>query len=489
MVESSSLQNQASILTQQKAEEIQNACERFSSLFDTPEQNEDPEAIYSQQHNLNAIEEERVNKMTNGLVKFRFIRKNYLFFKFSEYGKITYLKGVHAYNKIGKQLLLVQNEVEKMKLQHDEFIAQKQIQQLMSSTEELLHKEKEQIWQICEKFYDELLTNTQQLYYLPSLRVFNQRIKNVFGGTEFQPVVSIDDSSRIRLQIRTKYDDDKKLYSLTCKRVVINKRDKIVSHIANCWRLFSVIAKRKSNIVTNIININNMNNSTKSKIKEQITASQSNNENAKNNYEIAKKIAVYLVQVNSKESELADFAIFSGITSSSLVENATNGAVTAKVIQESIVLEETASGYESAFMTKFITDARLEERLVEDIAQFISKAMSESKQDNSQEETLDKTTSSKHKTHKGNDEESIDMEVNSNIVKDFNAKFANRESDIMKYMCEAADKKTQKQRLYSSVRKTLWSAGYKGNAHKTKILSLLTPENKQRYNMLLELTA
>ena len=218
---------------------------------------------------------------------------------------------------------------------------------------------------------------------------------------------------------------------------------------------------------------------TPTKIVKQGTATQSCNENEKNNYEAAKKVAIYLVHVNNKDSELADFALFSGVTSASLVENATNGTVSARVTQEAIVLEERASGYEIAFMKKFIADSRHEERLVEDIAFFICKAMGEIKQEPTKEDAPKK--------------DNTDIVVNTTdvidvtVINDFNSTFATSESKILNYMSEVSDFKTRKLRLYSKTCEYLFDAGYKGDKHKDKVLTLLTPENRSRYDELLSL--
>jgi len=217
------------------------------------------------------------------------------------------------------------------------------------------------------------------------------------------------------------------------------------------------------------------------KVVEQETASQLCNENGMNNYQVAKQIAIYLVQVNNNGSELAEFAKFSGVTTASLVENATQGAVSAKVTEDAIVLEETSTGYVSAFMTKFIADSRLEERLVEDIALFISRAMSEVKPENSEDIITEV-----------NDNSVIEDKTSENsarVIEDFNTTFAESENEIINYMSEVFDAKTRKKRLYSKTCKYLFGAGYKGDKHQDKILSLLTPENKSRYDGLLALTA
>ena len=217
------------------------------------------------------------------------------------------------------------------------------------------------------------------------------------------------------------------------------------------------------------------------KIAEQETASQSCNVNGMNNYQIAKQIAIDLVRVNNEGSEIASFAKRSGITSASYVQNATNGTVCARVTEDAIVLEETSTGYISAFMTKFIADSRLEERLVEDIALFISKAMSEVKPETSEDiiPEVDDNSVIEEKT----------SEDSTRVIEDFNTTFAESENEIINYMSEVSDVKTRKKRLYSMTCKYLFGAGYKGDKHQDKIMSLLTPENKSRYDGLLALTA
>ena len=222
--------------------------------------------------------------------------------------------------------------------------------------------------------------------------------------------------------------------------------------------------------------------STKSKpVVEQGTASQSCSENGMNNYQVAKQIAIYLVQVNNNGSELAKFAKFSGVTTALLVKNATQGAVCARVTEDAIVLEETSTGYVSAFLTKFIADSRLEERLVEDIALFINRAMDEVKPETSKViiSEVDDNSIIEDKT----------SEDSARVIEDFNATFEKSENEILNYMSEVSDVKTRKKRLYSMTCKYLFGAGYKGDKHQDKILSLLTPENKSRYDGLLALTA
>ena len=213
---------------------------------------------------------------------------------------------------------------------------------------------------------------------------------------------------------------------------------------------------------------------------EQTTTQQSNRENDQNNFEVAKKIAIYLVQVNNHGSALADFALFNGITSTSLVENATNGVVSARVTQDAIVLEETASGYELAFMTKFISDSHHEERLVEDIAQFISKAMDKVKQKTPIENVPE--------TYNTDVVDTAD-EIDTIIINKYNSTFAARESEIHNYINDTTDFRTRKLRLYSKTCECLFCAGYKGDKNKDKVLSLLTPENRRRYDELLSLAA
>lgn len=448
-------------------------------MFDTPEQNADPDAIYTLRYNQNGIEEEQINKLSGGLVKLRLVKKDYLFFRFLEYGKTYFLTGAGAYNNICKQLLLAQNEIEQMKSHQEEFIARMQVCPFVSSKEELLLIDESQFCHILEVLYDKFFSDTQQLFYLPTLKAFNQIIKSMFGGGEFYPEVNIDESSRLLLQIHTVYEDDKNMCNLTRKRLAVQKKEKVVSHILECWRLFCKIEKCRNNIIN--INKSTMYQTSVPKIVEHTTASQTCNENGKNNYEVAKKVAIYLVQVNKKESELANFAVFSGVTSASLVENATNGAVSARITQDAIVLEERATGYELAFMTKFISDSHLEERLVDDIALFISKAMDEIKYESSKDDAP--------ATDNINNVDDATLENDTRVVSAFNEKFAETENEIFNYLAEASNKKTRKQRIYSWLRKCLWGVGYKGNAHKVKILSLLTPENLERYNTLVELAA
>ena len=466
------------ILTLQKAEQIQSVCERIcSNLFGSPQQDADSDVIYTMPHNLNAKEEEKINALTDGLVTFRLVDSNHLFFRFSDCGMTYHITGARAYNKICEKLLSVQSTINELRLSHEEFITEIEYCEPFCSANELLLLDNNQMNDICEKFFDLLVKNLEQLYYLPSLDGFNQVIKNVFGGIDFYPQAIIDQSSRVVLQIHTKCDNNKKLSELTLKRITV-KKDVVVSHILKCWQLFCEIEMRRN------ANINyNKNNMTKKtqKVVEQETASQSCNENGMNNYQVAKLIAIYLVQVNNNGSELAEFAKFSGVTTASLVENATQGAVSAKVTEDAIVLEETSTGYVSAFMTKFIADSRLEERLVEDIALFISRAMSEVKPENSEDIITEV-----------NDNSVIEDKTSENsarVIEDFNTTFAESENEIINYMSEVLDAKTRKKRLYSKTCKYLFGAGYKGDKHQDKILSLLTPENKSRYDGLLALTA
>ena len=473
------IQNQASILTQQKAEQIQSECIKIcSNLFGSPQQDADSDVIYTQPHNLNAKEEDKINALTDGQVTFRLVKSDYLFFKFSECGRTHHITGARAYYKICEELLSFQSTIDELRLHHEEFVTEiKRCKPFCSACEMLLLNDN-QMNDICEKFYDLLSINLEQLYYLPSLDGFNQVIKNVFGGIDFYPQVIIDQSSRIVLQIHAKCDDNKKLRELTQKRIKV-ERDKVVSHILKCWRILCEIEMRRN------ANINNNNkhimNKKTQKVVEQETASQSCNVNGMNNYQVAKQIAIYLVQVNNNGSELADFAKFSGVTTASLVENATQGAVCAKVTEDAIVLEETSTGYVSAFMTKFIADSRLEGRLVEDIALFINRAMDEVKPETSKViiSEVDDNSIIEDKT----------SEDSARVIEDFNATFEKSENEIINYMCEVSDVKTRKKRLYSMTCKYLFGAGYKGDKHQDKILSLLTPENKSRYDGLLALAA
>jgi hypothetical protein len=468
-----------STLTRQKAEQIQRACIKFCKLFDTPEQKADPDAIYTLPSNQNAVEEARINELSEGHIQFRFLKEDTLFFRFQDYGKTFFLTGARAYNNICKQLLLAQNEIEQLKSHQEEFIAGIPDCQFLSSKEELLLIDESQFCHICEVFFDKFFSSTQPLFYLPTLKAFNQSIKGIFGGEAFYPEAYIDDSSRLLLQIHTVYEDDKNMCNLTRKRLAVQKKERVVSHILECWRLFCKIEKRWNNIIN--LNKSTMSQTSVTKIVEHTTASQSCNENGKNNYEVAKKIAIYLVQVNSNGSELADFAKFSGVSTALFVVNATHGAVEARVIQDAIVLKESATGYESAFMTKFISDSHLEERLVDDITLFINKAMDEIKHEPSKDDA--------HETNNTNNVDDATLENDTRVVTAFNEKFAETENEIFNYLAEASDKKTRKQRIYSWLRKCLWGVGYKGNAHKVKILSLLTPENLERYNTLVELAA
>lgn len=502
------IHNQTSILTQQKAEEIQKQCQEFCKLFHTPEQDADPDVIYTQPHNLNAIEEAKINDMTGGHVKFRLISRDCLYFKFRDCGKIYPLAGARAYNNICKKLLSVQDEVEQMRLCHEDFIRERLSCHLMNSTDDLVHQGKPVLESICEELYDCFLSDTQQLYYLPTLDFINSSIKDAFGGVDFYPELFVDDSSRIVLQLHTKYDNNsdvryEKLRKLTCKRVSILNREEIFSHIRTCLDKFMIIEKSKNKIDNNKNNYKrSMKKVVKTKAVEQTSASQLSRENGQNNYEIAKKIAIYLVQINNNGSELADFAEFCGVSTASLVEHATHGAVKAMVMPDAIVLKESATGYESAFMTKFISDMSREKRLVEDLAQFINIAMSGDnhyveKHDSTEkgrkieaypddETSKDETLGMKSTNGADND---VTLEVNTGIVNAFNERFAAMDDSIIKYMSEVPDLKTRKQRLYSSMRKSLWSVGYKGDAHLATIKNLLTIENRHRYDMLLDLAA
>lgn len=472
-------QNQATILTQQKAEQIQSVCERIcSNLFGAPQQDADSDVIYTMPHNLNAKEEEKINALTDGLVTFRLVDSNHLFFKFSDCGRTYHITGARTYNKICEKLLSVQSTINELRLSHEEFITEIEYCEPFCSANELLLLDNNQMNDICEKFFDLLVKNLEQLYYQPSLDGFNQVIKNVFGGIDFYPQAIIDQSSRVVLQIHTKCDDNKKLSELTLKRITV-KKDVVVSHILKCWQLFCE-TEMQGNKNINKFRKTDMTKKTQ-QVVEQGTASQSCNENGMNNYQVAKQIAIYLVQVNNNGSELAKFAKFSGVTTASLVKNATQGAVCARVTEDAIVLEETSTGYVSAFMTKFIADSRLEERLVEDIALFINRAMDEVKPETSKViiSEVDDNSIIEDKT----------SEDSARVIEDFNATFEKSENEILNYMSEVSDVKTRKKRLYSITCKYLFGAGYKGDKHQDKILSLLTPENKSRYDGLLALTA
>ena len=466
------------ILTQKKAEQIQSVCERIcSNLFGAPQQDADSDVIYTIPHNLNAKEEEKINALTDGLVTFRLVNSNHLFFRFSDCGRTYHITGARTYNKICEKLLSVQSTINELRLSHEEFITEIEYCEPFCSANELLLLDNNQMNDICEKFFDLLVKNLEQLYYLPSLDGFNQVIKNVFGGIDFYPQAIIDQSSRVVLQIHTKCDDNQKLCELTQKRITV-KKDEVVPYILKCWQQFCTSMKKRNNTINNIDQT--MKNSM-TKIVEQGTASQSSNENGMNSYQIAKQIAIDLVRVNNEGSEIASFAKRSGITSASYVQNATNGTVSAKVTDDAIVLEETSTGYVSAFMTKFIADSRLEERLVEDITQFISRAMSEVKPETSEDiiPEVDDDSVTEEKTSK-------DF---ARVIEDFNTTFKKSENEIINYMSEVSDVKTRKKRLYSITCKCLFGAGYKGDKHQDKIISLLTPENKSRYDGLLALAA
>lgn len=454
-------QNQAAILTQQKAEQIQSECVKIcSNLFGATRKNADSDVIFSLPHNLNAKEEEKINALADGQVTFRLVNSNHLFFKFSDYGRTYHITGADAYNKICEKLLSVQSTINELRLSHEVFITEIEHFKPLCSAKDLLLLDNNQMNNICKKFFDLLFRNLEQLYYLPSLDAFNHVIKNVFGGIDFYPQVIIDQSSRVILQIHAKCDDNKRLSELTLKRIAV-KKDMIVSHILKCWRLFCEIEMRRSK--NNNINSKKtfVMNKKRKKIVEQGTASQSCNENGMNNYQVAKQIAAYLVQINNNGSELADFAKFCGVSTASFIKDKTQGAVFARVTEDAIVLEETSTGYVSAFMTRFIADSRLEERLVEEIARFINRAMSEVKPETSEVIITEVDDNSVIE-----DKESEDS---ARVIKDFNTTFAEKENEIINYISEVSDVKTRKIRLYTMTCNFLFDAGYKGDKHREKI--------------------
>ena len=154
-------------------------------MFGTPGQNADPYVIFTQPHNLNAISEEKLNALTDGLVTFRLVNSNHLFFKFSECGRTHHITGARAYYIICEELLSFQSTIDGLRLHHEEFVTEIEHFKPFCSACEMLLLNDNQMNDICEKFFDLLSKNLEQLYYLPSLDGFNQIIKNVFGGIDF----------------------------------------------------------------------------------------------------------------------------------------------------------------------------------------------------------------------------------------------------------------------------------------------------------------
>ena len=234
---------------------------------------------------------------------------------------------------------------------------------------------------------------------------------------------------------------------------------------------------------------------------EQTVVMPSNNViNNTNIQEKAKKIAEYLVKVNNQHSDLHDFAVFSGVTSESFVANATNGAVVIRFVSDSIVLEESATGYASAFLIKFFTDKILEERLIQDISAFISRAMMLSNEDVSETtnppiDIADNTAIDENITIVDNtaviDNAIVNEKVrnNTSIIEAFNTLFAQNKNKIKESMKDAKTQKQRKQRLFSNLRSILHQAGYKGDERKETVLQFFTQENRKRYESLVKLTS
>ena len=469
-----------SVLTHQKAEQIQDECKGLLYLFNTPEQNADPDAFYTHPKNVIASLEEKIKKLSKGFVKIRFARDNYLFFRLAGCGKTFFIKETNAFNKISKKLLEAQDFLEQLESNHEDYIVKLPDFQKIKHSELMLMEER-LFRKFCEDFYDKIVVDTNQLYYLPTIEALNNIIMDVFGGSQFYPKMFIDDSSRLVLQIHTDSNNEK-LQEVTRKRCLLQNRKKVISHIVKCRKVYCKI--------NNKIKVMVQTNSIQATTAEQTVVMPSNNViNNTNIQEKAKKIAEYLVKVNNQHSDLHDFAVFSGVTSESLVANATNGAVIIRYVSDSIVLEESATGYASAFLIKFFTDKILEERLIQDISAFICRAMMLSNEDVS--ETTNTTTAiDENITIVDNTTVPIANETvrnDTSIIDTFNAKFALSENKIIESMTSAKTVKQRKQRMYSNLRSILHQAGYKGDERKETVLQFFTQENRKRYDTLLEL--
>ena len=479
------------ILTRQLAEKIQAECTKVLYLFNTPEQNADPDAIYTHPKNVIGSLEDKIKEISKGLVKIRFVSHDYLFFRLTGCGKTFFIKEMNAFNKISKKLLEAQDFLEQLESNHEDYIVKLPDFQKISHRE-LIEMKDSQFRKFCEDFYDKIVVDTNQLYYPQTIEYLNNIIMDVYGGSHFHPKVFVDDSSRFILQIQTD-NENKKLQEVTHKRYLLLNRKKVISHIVKCRKVYCKIYKK--------IKVMVQTNSIQATTAEQTVVMPSNNViNNTNIQEKAKKIAEYLVKVNNQHSDLHDFAVFSGVTSESFVANATNGAVVIRFVSDSIVLEESATGYASAFLIKFFTDKILEERLIQDISAFISRAMMLSNEDVSETtnppiDIADNTAIDENITIVDNtaviDNAIVNEKVrnNTSIIEAFNTLFAQNKNKIKESMKDAKTQKQRKQRLFSNLRSILHQAGYKGDERKETVLQFFTQENRKRYESLVKLTS
>lgn len=479
-----------SVLTHQKADQIHMACKRVLYLFNTPEQNADPDAIYTHPKNVIASLEDKINVLSHGLVKIRLVSHDYLFFRLADCGKTFFIKRKDAFGRISKQLLEAQDYVEQLKSNHENFISRYADFQKISHRE-LMEMEVSQFRKFCEDFYDKIVVDTNQLYYLPTIEALNNIIMDVFGGSQFYPKMFVDDSSRLVLQIHTDSNNEK-FQEVTRKRYSLHKKEKVISYIEKNRNTYCLINENKKmkKIKTKQATTN-----------EQTVVMPSINEiNDMNIQAKTKKIAEYLVQVNNHHSELHDFAMFSGVSSESLIANATNGAVKFRFVADAIVLEETATGYASAFLIKFFTDEKLEKRLIQDISAFICRAMMLSNEDVSETTNTaiaiaDNTAIDENITIVDNttviDNAIVNEKVrnNTSIIDTFNTLFVQSKKKIIESMKDAKTQKQRKQRLFSNLRSILHQAGYKGDERKETVLQFFTQENRKRYDSLVKLTS
>lgn len=418
-------------------------------------------------------EEDRVNAISNGLIKFTFESHQYMHFTLDGCNKIFHSSSTDPYKGVSKAVKKAVKEYEQMV--NTFHVMQQDIDRLhqVHTKDTFTNMNNSEVETYIDKVCKHLIEYTEA-YYIPEARDFyNQFLRSSFGLDFFWIEVCIDECSRLYLKVHNTVTN-------SVATISFRIRGGISKAIIKEWHI--IINNKKTT----------MRKKNDGAVKQDIAMQQVSN-NKSQNYDAAQ--IVNLIIKSKTDSELQSFLQLGNIDISEWLTKATNGMVTCSITDNSIEFTSIITGCKIVYPISTLESPVVRQNLIKHLNYIIEDA--EAAQVNDMCDDTD-NCSKDEITESASNNDTI-TEVCSNEDKNncrcgfdrekYNENFSNSYKRIEKLMSKCKGIKRKRQTLFGQLISMARRCGHTGSIKKCVLTELLSKKNQKLYKKLYDTAA
>lgn len=409
-------------------------------------------------------EEDRVNAITNNIVKFTFGHKDYLHFKLEGCDKLFQPKRKNPYDKIDTA---VNDAIEQYNKMVELFQQKKEDKTLqgIKPTSFMISKLDGKGIEWC---IDMIITTLEKYHfamYLQEARdYYNELLKLAFGSESYSVKIGVTENSKLYLtdNIARKRN----------KRVLLKvKEDNIQAR--------KFLRKGLSSYLNN--KQNNMKKIQKQEVAEQVIVKQQESENERVNFNVA-QVANYLVTLLNPASESSRLLRIAKIDTATWLSNSTDGVVTCSMDDRFLTLVNKVSTVAVSIPVNNVDEQGMEAKITSAL-DFLLKTTQFASPNGLYMEAhgIQATTEIVHNN--------TDKKSGAKLKQQINALFLKEKDKLRRMAIEDGNPKHRMQTLWGQLYRICHKCGYKGRRSKNELLPLLDENNQKVFKEMYKFSA